>query len=480
MLPLAKHRKRPKVVAPMSLYGYRLAASTGLLAHQSMGEESPLGAACSIMGAVRLAHKQGSGMRSIRCTRSVLFGLQLILALVWLPSLPVSAEQVPASSVEFPVWSRSWVGTLGSKQVEVALNRTADGLSGSYCYQPCRVETRRQLVLNGRIRGEGAALTERDSGDGAAETGTWRIESFENVITGTWTSPNGERTLPLALSQNQDDLEARFPYEIRLLADALPEEEGDGCPTPPLVSAIRLYKDGALIQTLETESQGTCSVFTPDLIDANFDGWPDLRLAMFLPAGPNIPSQYWLYDPTTGRFVDAPEGLQGISSAMFDQVHQVVYSYWRASCCEHGVSTYRWTDGDVEEIDSRGSYFMPLVDGSERRLCYITPSYQNGEIEFISRVEQTGDGSLKLRQVEPKTCDIDAWVFLERTYIDIWQPSQNGQKPTLLRTEEIAWKQTETSAGPRFCPEVPFFDSGRIKRVVLSENPDLCSEQKPD
>jgi hypothetical protein len=423
--------------------------------------------------------KQGSCMRSIRCTRSILFGLQLILVLVWLPALPVSAEQVPASSVEFSVWSRAWIGTLGSKQVELALSRTADGLSGSYCYQPCRAETRRQLVLNGRMRGEGAVLTERDSGDGAAETGTWHIESFEGGITGTWTSPNGKRTLPLALSQNQDDLEARFPYEIRLLADALPEEEGDGCPTPPLVSAIRLYKDGALIQTLETESQGTCSIFTPYLIDANFDGWPDLSLAMFLPAGPNIPRQTWLYDVATGRFVDAPAGLQGISSAEFDPVHRIVYSYWRASCCEHGVSTYRWTDGDVEEIDSQSSYFMPLVDGTERRLCYITPSYQNGEIEFISRVEQTSDGSLELHQVEPKTCDIDAWVFLERTYIDIWQPSPNGQKPTLLRTEEIAWKQTETSVGPRFCPEVPFFDSGRIKRVVLSENPDLCSEQDP-
>lgn len=418
-------------------------------------------------------------MHAVRCTRSVLFGLQLFLALVWLPTLPVSVAQAAATSVEFPVWSRSWVGTLGSKQVEVELNRTADGLSGSYCYQPCRAETRRQLVRKGRMRGEGALLIERDSGNGAAETGTWRIESFEDGMTGTWTSPNGKRTLPLALSQNQDDLEARFPYDIRLQADALPEEEGDGCPTPPLVSAIRLYKDGALIQTLETESQGTCSIFTPDLVDANFDGWPDLRLAMFLPAGPNIPSQYWLYDPTTDRFVDAPEGLQGISSAMFDQVHQVVYSDWRASCCEHGVSTYRWKDGDLEEIDSQSSYFMPLVDGTERRLCYITPSYQNGEIEFISRVEQTSDGSLNLLQIDPKSCDIDAWVFLERTYIDIWQPAQSGQKPTLLRTEEIAWKQTETSVGQRYCPEVPFFDSGRINRVVLSDNPDMCSEQSP-
>jgi hypothetical protein len=351
--------------------------------------------------------------------------------------LPVSATQAAATSVEFPVWSRAWVGTLGSKQVEVALNRTADGLSGGYCYQPCRAETRRQLVLNGRMRGEGAVLTERDSGDGAAETGTWRIESFEKGITGTWTSPNGKRTLPLALSQIQDDLEVRFPYEIRLLADALPEEEGDGCHTPPLVSAIRLYKDGVLIQSLETESQGTCSIFKPYLIDANFDGWPDLSLAMFLPAGPNIPHQTWLYDVATGRFVDAPAGLQDISSAEFDPVHRIVYSYWRASCCEHGVSTYRWNGGDLEEVDTQSSYLLPLMDGTERRRCYIMPSYINGEIEFASRVEQVSDGSLKLRQIDPKSCDIDSGAHYERTYIDIWQPSQNGQKPTLCERKKL-------------------------------------------
>lgn len=418
-------------------------------------------------------------MRAIRGTRGFLSCLQFILALVWLPATPTSAAQAPASSVEFPVWSRTWAGTLGSKQVELALNRTADGLSGSYCYQPCRAQTRSQLVLTGRMQGEGAELTERDRGNGTATTGTWHIASLQDGITGTWTSPNGKRTLPLALRQIQDDLETRFPYEIRLLADALPEEEGDGCPTPPLVSAIRLYKDGVLFQTLETESQGTCSVFTPALVDANFDGWPDLSLAQFLPAGPNMPRQTWLYDAPTGRFVDAPAALQAISSAEFDPVHRILYSYWRASCCEHGVSTYRWKGGDVEEVDSQSSYLLPLLDGTKRRLCYIAPSYGNGFIEFASRVEQTGGGRLKLRQIDPKTCDIDDGAFLERTYIDIWQPAPPGQKPTLMRTEGIAWKPTETTAGQRYCPEVPFFDNGRIRRIVLSENPDLCSEKDP-
>ena len=52
-------------------------------------------------------------MRAIWGTHSFASYLKFILALVWLPALPVSAGQVPASSMEFPVWSRTW-GALGS------------------------------------------------------------------------------------------------------------------------------------------------------------------------------------------------------------------------------------------------------------------------------------------------------------------------------------------------------------------------------
>lgn len=418
-------------------------------------------------------------MRAIRSTCCFLSCLKLILVLICLPATS-GAAQTSASTVEFPVWSHSWSGTLGTKQVEVVLRRVADGLQGSYCYLPCRTQTRSQLVLTGRMQGDGAELTERDSGREAVMTGTWHIESLKDGITGIWTSPDGKRRLPLDLRQTQarDNLEARFPYEIRLVADSLPEEGGD-CSSTPFVSAIRLYKDGVLFQALETESQGTCGIFTPHQVDANFDGWPDLTIAQFLPAGPNIPHQTWLYDATKGRFVDAPTALQDISSAEFDPVHRIIYAYWRASCCEHGVSTYRWKEGDIEEVETQSSYLLPVLDGAQRRLCYITPSYRNGFIEFASRVEQTVDGQLKLRQIDPKTCDIDDGTFLERTYIDIWKPDSNEQKPTLLRTEAIAWKPVETAAGQRYCPEVPFFDDGRIRRIMLSENPDLCSEEGP-
>ncbi|SDO50005.1 XAC2610-related protein [Ectopseudomonas guguanensis] len=420
-------------------------------------------------------------MRSLRNSRVFLCSLTLILASLWPLAMRASAAQAPDGAVEFPVWSHAFVGTLGSKHVEVSLSRIADDLSGTYCYQPCNNQTRHQLVLQGRVRGDGAELIEHDRGNRAITTGVWTIESLDGSVTGTWGSPDGKRRLPLALrkAESADALQARFPYDVRLLADALPEQQGDGCRTPPLVSAIRLYKDGALFQTLETESQGTCSIFTPELLDANFDGWPDLSIAQFLPAGPNIPYQTWLYDPASARFVDAPATLQGITSADFDPEHQVVYSFWRASCCEHGVSIYRWKGGDLQEVDTQSSYLLPVMDGGVRRICYIAPGYNEGFIEYPGRVEQTADGRLRLHQIDPKTCEVDDWAFLQRTYIDIWKPALPGEKPVLLRSEGVTWIATDTTAGQRYCPEVPYFDSGRIRRVVLSDDPDWCTEERP-
>ncbi|WP_407364581.1 nitrite reductase (plasmid) [Pseudomonas luteola] len=422
-------------------------------------------------------------MRLLRNYRIFRSCLQFFLSLFWLSTMQALAAQAPAGAVEFPVWSHAWGGTLGDKSVEVELSRTANNLSGTYCYQPCQAQKRNQLQLKGRIQGDGATLTEQDVGQGAVTTGTWQITRLSGDITGIWISPNGKRKLPFALDpvQTQSDLQARFPYEIHLIADQLPSDDRDGCTAPPMVSGIRLYKDGRLFQTLSTESQGTCKLFTPELIDANFDGWPDLRIAQFLPAGPDIPYHTWLYDASAGRFVDASAGLQGLSSAEFDPVHQIVYSSWRSSCCEHGVSLYRWRDGDIKEVETESSHFLPLLDGAIRRFCYIMPSYADGSIRFESRVEQAPDGQLRLRQIDPETCEIDVdWTFLGRMYIDIWKSSQPGQKPLFLRTEEVSWEKINTPDGHRYCPEVPFFDSGHIRRVVLSDNPDLCSEENPD
>ncbi|MDR5665090.1 hypothetical protein KPA97_50095, partial [Burkholderia cenocepacia] len=85
-------------------------------------------------------------------------------------------------------------------------------------------------------------------------------------------------------------------------------------------------------------------------------------------------------------------GLQDITSPDFDPVHRIVWTSWRASCCEHGVTTYRWQGNDVKEVDSASSYLLPVLDGNTRRYCYIVPGYGNGHIEYPQRIEQTDTG----------------------------------------------------------------------------------------
>ncbi|NTY40672.1 nitrite reductase, partial [Burkholderia diffusa] len=67
-----------------------------------------------------------------------------------------------------------------------------------------------------------------------------------------------------------------------------------------------------------------------------------------------------------------------------------------------------------------------------------------------------------------------------RVYIDIWKPGAPDHAPTLVRTEKVAWKRTQTRAGMKFCPDVPFYDNGRIHRIVLRDDPGQCSDKNPD
>ncbi|RQR53775.1 nitrite reductase [Burkholderia sp. Bp9125] len=383
----------------------------------------------------------------------------------------------PTDTVELPFWMHEWSGTIGTKRVEVSLTRTGDTVSGTYCYLPCTLDKRNRLRLEGKLDAQRAQLSERDIGarsNPQRATGRWDMRSLDETATGTWLSPDGKRALPIALSQSHTD--KPFPYEIRLVASGVPND--GSCSDSASVSAIRLYDKGRLVQTLPTASVGPCGLFTPDIVDANFDGWPDLMLAQSLGASPNIPYQTWLFDPKTRRFVDAPPKLQDITSPDFDPAHRIIWTSWRASCCDHGVTTYRWQGSDVTEIDTQSSHILPILDGDTRRYCYVIPEYGDGYIEYPQRIEQTGAG-LKSTIRDLEGCDIGAPSFLERTYVDIWKPGAAGHAPKVLRTEEVRWKRTQIAGEPRFCPEVPFYDHGRIRRIVLRDDPEQCSTTDP-
>ncbi len=382
------------------------------------------------------------------------------------------AQEAKPPRVEFPVWERVLSGTLGTKPVSVALTRIAGGVSGSYCYEPCSEKTRQQLQLTGTIKANTLKLTELDSGSAKqVSTGRWTVNLDGNDASGTWTSADGRKTFAIHLRDTQP-----MPFELRLVADAMPKETDDSDEAPH-VSAIRIYRQGRLAQELATDSQGSSEVFIPSLVDANFDGFPDLTIALSLPAGPNIPYQTWLYDSTTQRFVDAPETLQGIPSPEFDNKFKTIVSQWRNGCCEHGVTTYRWDGKQLKETATASSALLPVLVHQKILYCYAVPDYQDGHIEYPDRVEQVGN-RLTLTFDDFSGCAAEG-LPTSSNEIAIWKLDVAGNLK-VVRTESMAWRPVDTPAGRRYCPEIPYFANGRIERKILRDNPEeTCSETAP-
>tara|TARA_R110000824_G_scaffold118960_15_gene272397 strand:+ start:92627 stop:93346 length:720 start_codon:yes stop_codon:yes gene_type:complete len=81
-----------------------------------------------------------------------------------------------------------------------------------------------------------------------------------------------------------------------------------------------------------------------EAIDLNFDGFLDMRVISFLPAGPNTPYQNWLWSPRHHRFVANP-ALDEISSPQFDADAEEITSAWRSSAVEHGSDIYVYDEG---------------------------------------------------------------------------------------------------------------------------------------
>ncbi|MCR9141377.1 MAG: hypothetical protein NXI24_03935 [bacterium] len=75
--------------------------------------------------------------------------------------------------------------------------------------------------------------------------------------------------------------------------------------------------------------------------DLNFDGYKDLRLIEFLPAGPNIPYLVWLYDPDTKRFA-ASDIFADITSPEVDAEKRQIITRWRDGAAKNGTSYYEF------------------------------------------------------------------------------------------------------------------------------------------
>ncbi|MFC4729713.1 XAC2610-related protein [Coralloluteibacterium thermophilus] len=236
------------------------------------------------------------------------------------------------------------------------------------------------------------------------------------------------------------------------------------------MTGIRLYRDGERVQALETESTGSCGIFTPEIVDMDFDGWPDIAIAQFLPAGPNIPMDAWLYDPATGRFARAPASLLQVTTPNFDAARRLVWHTWRDGCCRHGVDIFRWRDGELEHVDGDESYMMPVRVDGELRGCYVAPDYADGRIVWQGALRDVAGRPTLDPDVAAHCTPTTPEGMLDpsRIRIDVWQEAAPGSAPIRIRSETARTVQGVVGDTTRTCTELPVFDEGTIGWLPLA------------
>ena len=157
------------------------------------------------------------------------------------------------------------------------------------------------------------------------------------------------------------------------------EDEYEMCRTKTIT--IKDAQSGKEIQTLkigdfndgedaQTFSRGELELLIEDM---DFDGYADIRIMAFAPAGPNIPYICWLWDKEKKQFVHGAE-LSEITSLEVDHENKWITCSNRVNAVSRRQEFYRYIDGKltlfkaVDEIyDDDGeiseTVTMELVNG---------------------------------------------------------------------------------------------------------------------
>ncbi len=74
--------------------------------------------------------------------------------------------------------------------------------------------------------------------------------------------------------------------------------------------------------------------------DVNFDGYADLRLMEYLPAGANVPYLFWVYDPDQRLYVEAPELSRVLSPEVMPE-QKMLKSNQRVNAAEYSTEYFK-------------------------------------------------------------------------------------------------------------------------------------------
>lgn len=117
---------------------------------------------------------------------------------------------------------------------------------------------------------------------------------------------------------------------------------------PNQVGEVKLkFAETALpVQTLDLKAEPVIDLETVGVLfmDFNFDGLEDLAVMEFLPAGPNVPYLFFLFDKTQGKFT-ANASLNALTSPEIQPGTKQIASNWRDGAARSGRDLYEWDNG---------------------------------------------------------------------------------------------------------------------------------------
>lgn len=186
---------------------------------------------------------------------------------------------------------------------------------------------------------------------------------------------------------------------------------GNKADTDAELTKLSVLKAGGKPQDFKLEGQVFFDTVDSalELMDVNFDGFADIKLATSASAGPNMGYEYWLYVPKMGQFVATKLGdqLSGFE-IMPDTKTKTIKVTGRSSCCAWNTTTYAWRGGALQAVDSSDTMsFSPMaLPGFDptTTLCGSQTKHFN-DAGLVTRVDFELDSVKDFTPGEENICD---------------------------------------------------------------------------
>ncbi|MNP18410.1 hypothetical protein D3C76_1108930 [compost metagenome] len=117
--------------------------------------------------------------------------------------------------------------------------------------------------------------------------------------------------------------------------------------------------------------------------DMNFDGYQDIRIQQSMPASPNIPYYYWLWDEDSTRFVPNTS-LEIITSPEFDQKNKWIKSDVRGNAATYYEDIYKY----IDEIPMLVKETEEMIDEVNNVVHITVMEFSNNEMKITEQYDK--------------------------------------------------------------------------------------------